>query len=176
MIDRKIQKIRNGLFKVIFFKNPNKYAEIIGVKIGENSRLVDHPIWGTEPWLISIGTHTLISSEVEFITHDGCTWIFREENEASPLMKFGKISIGNNTFIGTRSILLPGVTVGNNSVVAAGSVVSKSIPDNEVWGGVPAHFIKRTDELKNSIVASMPEYNMELFKKDKKKEILRHIL
>jgi acetyltransferase-like isoleucine patch superfamily enzyme len=48
------------------------------------------------------------------------------------------VTIGNNVWIGAQCVLLPGVTVGDDSVVAAGSVVSTSIPAGEVWGGVPA--------------------------------------
>lgn len=43
-------------------------------------------------------------------------------------------------------MILPGVTIGNNVVVAAGAVVTKDIPDNEIWGGNPAHFICTLDE------------------------------
>jgi acetyltransferase-like isoleucine patch superfamily enzyme len=52
------------------------------------------------------------------------------------------IVIKDNVFIGGFSIILKGVTIGENSIIAAGSVVSKDIPANEVWGGNPAKFIR----------------------------------
>lgn len=52
------------------------------------------------------------------------------------------IVIGNDVWIGDRVIILPGVHVGNGVVIGAGSVVTHSIPDYEVWGGNPAHFLK----------------------------------
>lgn len=52
------------------------------------------------------------------------------------------ISIKKGAFIGTSSIILKGVTIGERSIVAAGSVVTKSIPDDEIWGGNPAQKIK----------------------------------
>jgi acetyltransferase-like isoleucine patch superfamily enzyme len=54
--------------------------------------------------------------------------------------------VGDYVYIGVRSIILPGVTIGNNCIIAAGSVVTKNVPDNSVVGGIPAKFIKSTDE------------------------------
>ena len=50
-------------------------------------------------------------------------------------MKYGRIRVGNDCFIGAKSIILPGVSIGDKSIVAAGAVVAKSIPSGEVWGG-----------------------------------------
>lgn len=51
--------------------------------------------------------------------------------------------IEDNVFIGARCIILKGVTIGENSIVGAGSVVTKSIPANEIWAGNPAKFIRK---------------------------------
>ena len=53
------------------------------------------------------------------------------------------VHIGKNVFIGTQSIVLKGVTIGDNSIIAAGSVVTKNIPSNEIWGGNPAKFLRK---------------------------------
>jgi acetyltransferase-like isoleucine patch superfamily enzyme len=53
------------------------------------------------------------------------------------------IHIKKNVFIGAGSIILKGITIGEYSIIAAGSVVSKSIPSNEIWGGNPAKFIRK---------------------------------
>lgn len=53
------------------------------------------------------------------------------------------VHIKRSAFIGGSSLILKGVTVGANSIVGAGSVVTRSIPDNEIWGGNPAVFIKK---------------------------------
>lgn len=55
------------------------------------------------------------------------------------------VTIGNNVWIGGSVTILPGVTVGNNVTIGAGSVVTKDIPDNEIWAGNPAKFIKKVE-------------------------------
>ena len=55
------------------------------------------------------------------------------------------VCIEENVFIGAHSTILKGVTIGNNSIVGACSVVTKDIPANEIWAGNPAHFIKKTN-------------------------------
>lgn len=56
--------------------------------------------------------------------------------------KNAPVKICKNVFIGTRSIITKGVTIGENSIIAAGSVVVKDVPSNQIWGGNPARFIK----------------------------------
>lgn len=52
------------------------------------------------------------------------------------------VVIGNDVWIGGNVTILPGITIGNNVIVAAGAVVTKDIPDNCIFGGVPAKFIR----------------------------------
>lgn len=55
----------------------------------------------------------------------------------------GSVHIKRNAFIGCNTVILHGVTIGENSIVGAASVVTKDIPDNEIWGGCPARFIRK---------------------------------
>lgn len=66
------------------------------------------------------------------------------ENRRSSRENIGsaKVVIGNNVFIGMNAIILKGVSVGDNSIIAAGSVVTRHIPANQIWGGNPAKFLK----------------------------------
>lgn len=146
--------------------DPIAYAKKIGVEIGEDCCLIGSPDWGSEPWLISIGNHTEISYGCSFITHDGATWVFREQEPYRNTVKFGRIKIGNNCFVGSRTILLPGVVIGDNSIVGAGSVVSKSIPAGEVWAGVPARFISTTSEYAEKCRMNTPNYNLGNYRKN----------
>lgn len=59
--------------------------------------------------------------------------------------KCSPVIIGSNVFIGMRSIILKGVHIGDKAIVAAGSVISRDIPEGEIWGGNPAKFIKKID-------------------------------
>lgn len=68
-----------------------------------------------------------------------------QKKDPKDTVRTAPIIIKDNVFIGAFSIILKGVTIGKNSVVAAGSVVTKSIPDNQIWGGNPAQFIKEIE-------------------------------
>ena len=153
--------------------NPIKYARKIGVSIGKNCKLHGSPNWGSEPWLISIGDYSEVSFECAFVTHDGAVGVIRREEKYKNVIKFGRISVGENVFIGARSTILPGVTIGNRAIIAAGSIVSKSIPAGEVWGGVPAHFIMTTDEYAEKCLMNTPDYDEDRLHKYKKEETLR---
>lgn len=58
-------------------------------------------------------------------------------------IKTAPVIVKDFAFIGAHSIILKGVTVGANSIIGAGSVLTKSVPDNEIWGGNPAVFIRK---------------------------------
>jgi acetyltransferase-like isoleucine patch superfamily enzyme len=90
------------------------------------------PNFGSEPYLISIGPRVGLAAHVVFITHDGATRVFRQGAGFEDVIKYGRITIHENSVIGHGAILLPGVEIGPNSVIAAGSVVTKSVPPNSM--------------------------------------------
>lgn len=122
----------------ILFRNGLEYAKYLGVQVGVNCRIYSYK-FGTEPWLIEIGNNVTITSGVVFLTHDGSTWLFRDKKGRRFLYR--RIIVGNNVFIGINSIIMPGVIIEDNVVIAAGSVVTKSIPSGKVVGGNPARII-----------------------------------
>lgn len=133
--------------------NPVKYARALGVQIGEDVRLLNikpaDGTFGSEPYLVRIGNHVTVGGDVRFVTHDGGVWVFRE---AEPdIDVFGPIIIGNNVFIGYGAVILPNVTVGDDVVIGARSVVTKDIPSGSVVAGVPARVLKTRDEYYESI-------------------------
>ena len=137
-------------FKLFVNNEYNKskiYSKYLGVKFGNNVRILHLPRFGSEPYLIEIGDNVTITRGVAFVTHDGGVALFR--NEYSGFNVYGRIKIGNNVFIGINSIILAGVNVGNNVVIGAGSIINKNIPDNVVVAGIPAKIIKSIDDYKN---------------------------
>lgn len=147
-ISRLINKIE------VLFADRVKYLDILrksGVQIGEHCEIYKSASFGSEPYLISIGNHVRINTGVQFVTHDGGLWVLRDSNagygdEFKDADKFGKIIIHDNVHIGTNSIIMPGVEIGENVIVGCGAVVTKSIPPNEIWGGTPARKIEGLDE------------------------------
>lgn len=144
-----------------------------GLQIADDCRLISMPDFGSEPWLISIGKRVTISSRVTFITHDGGTWVFRHLPKFKNVIKYGRITINDNCFIGYGTIILPGVNIGPNSVVAAGSVVTHDVRPNTVVGGVPARIIMSVDEYAEKSLLRTPNYDLDAYKKDKVSEVLR---
>lgn len=101
-------------------------------------------ITSAESNLISLGCNITISGNVTFVTHDNS--IIKINPHKSNL--FGRISIGDNCFIGMNSTILYGVTLGNNIIVASGSVVCDSFTDEKIIiGGNPARIIGTWDKL-----------------------------
>lgn len=121
-------------------RNPeiiNNYFRKQGVRIGNRTHIFSN-ISNGEPYLISIGDDVTISNNVTLITHDSS--ISKALPEFTDI--FGEIQINNNCFIGMNSIILPGVHICDNTIIAAGAVITKSIKEpGNVWGGIPARKI-----------------------------------
>ena len=131
--------------------DPVGYARSLGVQVGDDCRFlgVDGWTFGSEPYLIRIGNHVTITGGVRFVTHDGGVWVFRG---AEPdLEVFAPITVGDNVFIGLNVVLMPGVSIGDNSVVGAGSVVTKDVPAGMVAVGSPARSIRTIAEYRQRL-------------------------
>ena len=110
------------------------------------------------PWLIKIGNNVTMASWVYLVAHDGAA------KKQVGYSRVGKIIIGNDVFIGARSIVMPNVTIGNNSIVGANSVVTKDVPEGVVVAGNPAKPILTIEEYKNKLELKMrnnPIYEFE---------------
>ena len=134
-------------------------SEILGQSIDSSTTVL-------APFSTNFGKHTTIGKNV-FINH-GCSFLdlggitieddvligpqvklVTENHPVDPSnrksLDLKSIHIEKNVWLGAGAIILPGVTVGENSIVAAGAVVTKDVPSNTIVGGVPARFIKKID-------------------------------
>ena len=125
------------------------YARYKGVKVGNDCRILIST-FGSEPWMISIGNKVTITSGVRLLTHDGASWLFNDEKGRRHLYR--PVKIGNNVFIGSNAIIMPGIVIEDNVIVAAGSVVTKSIPSGAIVGGNPGKIIGKFDDYKKKVV------------------------
>lgn len=168
-----VSKLVNLIKLRIGMKSTIDIARELGVRVGERCEILCNPYqaFGSEPWLVKMGDHVRVTSGCQFITHDGGAWIVREQDGCGDIDVFGQITIGNNVFIGLRSMIMPGVHIGDNVCIAAGSIVTKDIPSNEVWGGVPAHFIKSYAEYKVGIMGKC-DHTKEMTIEQKKHTLL----
>lgn len=131
---RRIQRFRLG---------GSEYARWRGVTVGRDCRILSHR-FGSEPFLIEIGDRVTVSTNVMLLTHDGATWLLRDEKGRR--YRAAKIRIGSDVFIGYGSIIMPGVHIGDRVIVGAGSVVTRSIPSGTVVAGNPARFVCTFDD------------------------------
>lgn len=104
------------------------------ITIGQDTIIGDHCFLDGRDKL-TIGNHVGIASQVLIYNDEHNIHSDNYENS------FGPVEIGDYVFIGPRSIILPNIKIGKGAVVAAGAVVTKNIPDFEIWGGVPAQKI-----------------------------------
>ncbi|MCG5470398.1 DapH/DapD/GlmU-related protein [Micromonospora zamorensis] len=127
-------------------RDPEAFARSLGVKLNGRVKFyaVNRAMFGSEPWLITMGDNVYITAGVQFVTHDGGTLILRKDHPE--LDWTAPITIGNDVYIGMRSMILAGVNIGNRCVIGAGSIVTRDIPDNTVAAGVPARPLRTTDE------------------------------
>lgn len=104
------------------------------ITIGQDTIIGDHCVLdGRAP--LAIGNHVNIASQV-LIYNDQHN--IHSKNFGN---SYGTVTIKDYVFIGPRAIILPGVTIGKGAVIAAGAVVTKDVPDKQVWGGLPAQKI-----------------------------------
>ncbi|WP_291866331.1 acyltransferase [Maribacter sp.] len=143
----------------------------LGKNISINSSRSANPIGGDIKTIIDLGTngsleinHSTGISNVTIIAHDSVTIgafvkiggsvkiydtdfhsldFALRKNKETDTAKTKPIIIKDNAFIGAHSIILKGVSVGVSSIIGAGSVVTKSVPDGEIWAGNPAKYIKK---------------------------------
>ena len=133
---------RIGNFYWRYIASPLSYARHIGVEIGDNC-LVNTRNWPSEPYLVKVGNHVQLTSGVSIHCHGGGQAVRINYPDFDV---FGKVVIEDWAYIGAYSQIMPGVTIGEGALVAAGSVVTKSVAPHSVVGGNPARYICSVEE------------------------------
>ena len=130
-----------------------------GMKVGQNFKRLNGTILDpAHCWLIEIGNNVTMAPRVHILCHDASTKTFLNYT------KIGRVTIGDNVFIGAESVVLPGVTIGSNVIIGANSTVTHDIPENSVAVGSPARVICTLDaylEKERERMAHAPCYGEE---------------
>lgn len=123
--------------------------------------------------LISIGNNVSIAPDVTFIAHDAST--FKLIN----LSRLGEIKIGDDCFVGARSLILPGVVVGPRTIIGAGSVVAKDIPADSVAVGNPCRVVGSLDDFvrrRQQLAKECPVFDYRSFYEDLRSNIQNKVV
>ena len=148
-----------------------------GLTLGKNVEIVGSFFFDpSHCFLISIGDNCTICPNVRLIAHDAST------KKILGYTKIGKIEIKENCFIGDSVIILPNVKVGTNSIIGAGSVVTKDVPSEMIAAGNPAKPITSVNEYISKMKAIAvskkvfsEEYFIDKLDGQKRQEILESI-
>lgn len=131
-------------------------SKLFGKEVDENFRIFP-PFYTDFGKNITVGKNVFINACCHFQDHGGVTLgdgclighnvVFATLNhgiapEERALMNPAPIRLGKNVWVGSNSTILQGVMIGDNAIVAAGSVVTKDVPPNTIVGGVPARYIR----------------------------------
>lgn len=147
----RLRRYVKGVIGTDYRGSSTKYIEYLrrkGVRIGAHSIVFDPhniEIDVTRPELLEIGSHVFLHRGTKILTHDWASWCF-VYSHAEFLPSHGKVTIGNNVWLGENVTICKGVKIGDNVIIGIGSVVTKSIPSNSVAAGVPAKVLCSYDE------------------------------
>ncbi|MGI8624705.1 MAG: acyltransferase [Solirubrobacteraceae bacterium] len=150
-------------------RDPVAFWRTQGATIGEGCRLIGCN-FGSEPYLVTLGDR-VSATDASFVTHDGGVWVFRAEWPDADVV--APITVGSNVFLGTGVLVLPGVTIGDDVVVGAMSVVTRDVGSGTVAAGVPARPLRGLDEYRAALEPlTVPTAHLD--RRAKREWLLRH--
>lgn len=105
------------------------------VKVGRETWIGPQVILDGSADDLTIGSHCSISAGVHIYTHDTVLWAL---SNGALNKRSGAVMIEDNCYLGSQSIILPGVKIGKMSIIAANSLINQDVPERTIWGGTPA--------------------------------------
>lgn len=130
----------------LYYKHLKKY----GIKMGCDVNFYSPwtiTVDTQRPWMIEIGNHVHIAAGASILQH-GYDWAILQKKYGEVLGSSGKVVIGDNVFIGTKTTILKGVQIGNNVIIGANSLVNKNCIEEGVYAGNPVRYIMSLSEYK----------------------------
>lgn len=156
----------NDLIKKLLYRERRdsktfvEYLRRKGVQIGEGTVFFSPStivVDDNRPYLVKIGSRCKITAGVTILAHDYSISVLRPTFHFITNDSTAQTVIGDNCFLGIRSVIMGGVKLGNNVIVATGAVVTKDVPDNSVVAGVPAKVISTLEDFYKRKKASQIE-------------------
>ena len=148
-----MKRIVSVIYRFFFPLDAVTMYRKMGVKIGSNCKIQGGVIIDySHFWHITIGNNVTIAPRVHILAHDASTVLH------TGYAKIGKVDIEDGVFIGAGTIVLPGVVIGENSIIGAGSVVVNDIPENSVAVGSPAKVVSTLADYIDKINLQMNDY------------------
>lgn len=150
-----------GLWVRLARPNSYRYADFLRIHggfygIGPDSR-VNWSATITDPALVRIGRNCAIAKS-DIIGHNGIIGVLQKRFPGEIIDSAGHVDIRDNSYVGHGAIILPGVTIGPNSIVAAGAVVARDVPPDCIVAGVPAKVIGKTIDYHRTLVERTKTY------------------
>lgn len=148
--------LKDGFSRANYLRKHNVLASI-----GENVYWYSR-IFPSDPKLLKLGDNVVICTAVRFVGHDRIDIMLSGIFDKQYSKFYEPIEVGSNVFIGSDTVILPGVRIGDNTIIGAGAVVSKDLPSGSIWGGVPARRIGDFDVFVNKKKNNVrPDHNPE---------------
>ncbi len=172
---RAIFSLSKSKIKIISYINHRWYMKLYipllkknGLQINGTPRYIGIHVSFDDFNKKTIGDRVVISDYCRLLTHDyslTTALIAVGEKPNADIALLRDITIGNNVFIGTRSIIMPGTDIGNNVIIGAGSVVRGKIPDDSIYFGNPAVFVRNIKEQANKWNKYLDTFQIRMDKK-----------